>query len=284
MSGKQEQIPVCTPRRLDFDQALRAGRAAARLNPANRLHGEQLANVASMYGRLLPIHPEHTALLNSAYWGYEGVHLTVSFLENVSAEFKQHFLMHANAWGQYANVQFSLAAAGSPGIVRVSCRTEGYWSYLGPQIATIARDQPTMSLQDFDRGMPESEWKRVVRHEVGHTLGLLHEHMLPEIIGLLDPEPTIADFEASQGWPRQMVIEQILTPPTPGTYTASDPSVYSIMCYQFNERCTRNHKPIPGGSDITPKDGEFVGRIYPKLPGVKPMPVDEILARISDVL
>jgi hypothetical protein len=166
----------------------------------------------------------------------------------------------------------------------VTCRGDGFWSYLGPQILTIPAGQPTMCLQDFDRGMPESEWRRVVRHEVGHTLGLLHEHMLPEIIALLDPEAVIADFMASQGWPRQMVVQQILTPPAPGTYRASKTSVHSLMCYQFSARVTRNHQPIPGGLDITPEDGEFVGSLYPRAAGLEPMTYEDILARIVDVL
>jgi hypothetical protein len=279
-----EDIPVCRDRQLPFDLALQAGRACALINPANAVPRHALANVASRYSMHLPIHPEHTALLNSAYWGVRGVHCTVGFLEPVPADFQQHFLLHANAWGQYANVRFELAPAGQVAMVRVTCRGDGYWSYLGPQIMTIPANQPTMSLQDFDRGMPESEWVRVVRHEVGHTLGLLHEHSLPEIISLLDPEAVIADFSASQGWSRQMIIEQILTPPAPGTYRVGKPSTASIMCYQFPAKDTKSRRPIPGGLDITPDDGAFVGSLYPKASGLKPMTVEEILARIINVL
>jgi hypothetical protein len=277
-------IMACRDRQLPFDLALQAGRMAARINPANETPQFALNNLAAQFGISLPIHPEHTALLNSAYWGVKGVHCTVGFLERVPADFQQHFLMHANAWGQYANVVFSLAGPGEVPMVRVTCRGDGYWSYLGPQILSIPADQPTMSLQDFDRGMPESEWRRVVRHEVGHTLGLLHEHALPEIIALLDPEAVIADFMATQGWSRQMIIEQILTPPAPGSYRSRKPNANSIMCYQFAAKDTRNRQPIPGGLDITPDDGAFVGSLYPRASGLQPMTSAEILARIVDVL
>lgn len=277
-------FPVCKDVHLPFDLALQSGRFAERINPANAVPQHSINRIANQFGINLPIHPEHTALLNSAYWGVRGVQCTVGFLENVTDEFKQHFLAHANAWSQYANVHFKLAGPGQPAMVRVTCRGDGYWSYLGPQILSIPAGQPTMSLQDFDRGMPEAEWRRVVRHEVGHTLGLLHEHMLPEIIALLDPETVIADFVASQGWTRQMVIQQILTPPAPGTYRASKPNVYSIMCYQFSARDTRNRQPIPGGLDITPEDGAFVGSLYPRAAGLEPMTYDDILAAIIDVL
>lgn len=275
---------VCRDKHLPFDLALQSGRIAGRINPANATPQYSINNLAAQYGIQLPIHPDHTALLNSAYWGVRGVLCTVGFLENVPAEFKQQFLAHANAWNQYANVVFKLAGPGETPMVRVTVRGDGYWSYLGPQILTIPGNQPTMSLQDFDKGMPDSEWRRVVRHEVGHTLGLLHEHMLPEIISLLNPEAVIADFMATQGWSRQMIVEQILTPPAPGTYRVSKPSVNSIMCYQFSGRDTRTGQPIPGGLDITPDDGAFVGSLYPKASGLVPMTYDDILARIVDVL
>jgi hypothetical protein len=278
------EIPVCKDVHLPFDLALQSGRFAERINPANAVPQHSINRLSTEFGVHLPIHPEHTALLNSAYWGVRGIECTVGFLENVTDEFKQHFLAHANAWSQYANVHFKLAGPGEPAMLRVTCRGDGFWSYLGPQILSIPAGQPTMCLQDFDKGMPESEWRRVVRHEVGHTLGLLHEHMLPEIIALLDPEAVIADFMASQGWPRQMVVQQILTPPAPGTYRASKTSVHSLMCYQFSARVTRNHQPIPGGFDITPEDGAFVGSLYPKVAGLEPMTYNDILSAIIDVL
>ena len=59
---------------------------------------------------------------------------------------------------------------------------------------------------------PDSEFYRVVRHEAGHTLGFPHEHMRKAIVERLDREKVIADYMRSQGWTRQEVIDQVLTP------------------------------------------------------------------------
>ena len=61
---------------------------------------------------------------------------------------------------------------------RISRGSEGYWSYLGTDIRLIPRNRPTMNLQGFTMNTSESEYKRVVRHETGHTLGFPHEHIL----------------------------------------------------------------------------------------------------------
>lgn len=277
-------IPICSPKQLPtFEQKLRAGRYAERINPANKVHSAALADLSAHFNIELPISPQHTAVLNSAFWGVKGVKASVGFLERVPEDFKRHFLDHANAWSQYANVEFHPAGPGERPMVQLTVLGEGYWSYLGPQCLTIALGQPTMCLQDFHKGMPESEWVRVVRHEVGHFLGLIHEHSLPEIIARLNAEATIRKFMASQGWSRPMVIQQILTPPAPGTYRSRNPSQLSIMCYQFEGDCTVDHRPIVGGTDITPDDGDFMGELYPRGSGLAPMTAADIFARISDV-
>lgn len=78
------------------------------------------------------------------------------------------------------------ASPGQAGDVRISLAGSGYWSYLGTDILHIPSNQPTMNLQDFSMSTPESEYKRVVRHETGHTLGFPHEHLRKEIVDNID--------------------------------------------------------------------------------------------------
>lgn len=50
------------------------------------------------------------------------------------------------------------------------------------------------ALQGFSMTTPESEYKRVVRHETGHTLGFPHEHLRQEIVNDIDPDKAITYF------------------------------------------------------------------------------------------
>ncbi len=111
----------------------------------------------------------------------------------------------------------------------------------------------------------EREFRRVVRHEAGHTLGFPHEHMRKELVALIDPEKAYDFFLRTQGWSRQMVDQQVLTPLSKNSIMGTPPDQDSIMCYQLPGSITRDGQPIRGGSDINATDYAFAGRIYPKV-------------------
>ncbi len=139
----------------------------------------------------------------------------------------------------------------------------GYWSYIGTEILDIDAAEPTLNLEGFTMRTSEREFRRVVRHEAGHTLGFEHEHMRSDIVKRIDREKAIKYFDRSDGWTPQEVEEQVLTPLAKrslmGT-TESDP--LSIMCYQLPASIMKDRKAVPGGTDINPRDAAFAATIY----------------------
>ena len=115
-----------------------------------------------------------------------------------------------NAWNQTAGVSF--VETRGVGKVRISRNQAGYWPYLGTDILHIPNNRPTLNLQGFTMNTDEREYRRVVRHEAGHTLGFPHEHMREELVALIDPEKAYDFFLRTQGWSREMVDQQVLTP------------------------------------------------------------------------
>jgi hypothetical protein len=103
-----------------------------------------------------------------------------------------------NAWGQTACIAF--VGTNGVGQVRISRAADGYWSYLGTDILHIPQNRPTMNLEAFTMSTPETEYKRVVRHETGHTLGFPHEHMRQALVALIDPAKAYPYFLRTQGW------------------------------------------------------------------------------------
>jgi hypothetical protein len=272
-SGVAMTIP-CIPRYLPREDWKRSIENAIAINENNRpLNFDESAVLVEPGSR--------AALDIYRYWGAQGVQLTVGFLDTPNAALRARILLHMNAWNETANVLF--VESDAEPLVRIARFTaaeappdrNGYWSHLGTDILLIPPDQPTLNLEAFTMATPDSEFHRVVRHEAGHTLGFPHEHLRKELVERLDREKVIAAYMRSQGWTRQDVIDQLLTPLEDASLLGTDDADgTSIMCYQVDAELTLDGVAIPGGTDINATDREFVSRFYPRSdvwPPVRPI-------------
>lgn len=269
----------CVIKQLPEELHLEAADSAVDINPANKPPG----NVTHIDG--MPLKPQHLAALTSRLWPSSGIVLGVYFMDTSDTALKARILSHANAWSAFANVRFLEASAAMAQVRLARTPGDGYWSYLGVDILQVPKNQPTLNLDSFSMNTPESEYNRVVKHEFGHTLALVHEHLRQSIIDLLDPAKTIADFEATQGWSQAEVIAQVLTPVAESTLTANAPDVHSIMCYMISGRDTKNGQPIPGGTDIDAFDKQLIGKVYPlaiQPPPPPPPPGTGLVIRVAN--
>lgn len=252
------------------EDALLAARTAAEINPNNAPRLDSLAGV--MVATILD--PQFLAALTTRYWGKGGVDLGVSFLETTSAELRDKILSYANKWSAYGNVRFRWSQ--SAGDVRVTRAQSGYWSYLGTDIRSIPKNQPTLCLQGFSLNTPDSEYERVVIHEFGHTAGFPHEHLREEIIARIDPAKAIAYFSRYQGWSEQTTRSNVLTAiPESALLASAQADERSIMAYSLPASITRDGKPIVGGNTLSALDKETVAKLYP-LSTVPPPPPEEV--------
>lgn len=204
------------------------------------------------------------SVLTTKYWGTSGVNLTVGFLDNPPQNLRKRILSHLNAWNKTAKIKFSETQTDPE--VRITREPgDGHWSYLGTDILFIKPDEPTMNLDSFTMKTPDSEFYRVVRHEAGHTLGCPHEHLRRELVESIDPHKAFEYFSITNGWSKEEVRRQVLTPLEESSLWASlSVDSDSIMCYQIPGSITKNGNPIPGGLDISGQDYDFIGKIYPK--------------------
>ena len=196
----------CSIKQLPGRLVQKAAKTAVSINPTNRVNFGPLRHGGP--GSVLP--PAAIAVLVGKYWGPQPRQLTVSFLDGGPNDLRGRIIEHMNAWNQTAGISF--VETSGVGNVRISRNLAGYWSYLGTDILHIPSDRPTLNLQGFTMNMPESEFHRVVRHEAGHTLGFPHEHMRAELVAMIDPQKAYDFFLQTQGWDRQTVDQQVLTP------------------------------------------------------------------------
>lgn len=254
---------ICIPKILTLAQAATARERSLRLNPSN-LHEQQTIERTPIGRRG---GPRRLALVIGRKWPATGIRLSVQFLDSPPRDLRARILSHMNAWSQAANVSFEeTSGVGEVRIARLDAPADvaGYWSYVGTEILGIEDDQPTMNLEGFTMRTAESEFRRVVRHETGHTLGFDHEHMRSELVQKIDRRKAFAFYDLNQGWTREETLEQVLTPLKASSImgtTEADP--HSIMCYQVPASITKDGRAIPGGRDITEKDFAFIRTIYP---------------------
>jgi hypothetical protein len=121
-----------------------------------------------------------------------------------------------------------------------------------------------MNLQGFTMSTQESEYKRVIRHEAGHSLGFPHEHMRRQLVAHIVPAKAYEYFFRTSGWDRATVDQQVLTSLDDRTIMGTSADQDSIMCYQLPGSITTDGRPIRGGLDINSNDFAFAGRIYPR--------------------
>ena len=148
--------------------------------------------------------------------------------------------------------------------IRIAFENDGSWSYLGRTILTIAKAEPTMNIGwdisvDLDTGV----------HEIGHTLGMPHEHQNPFSGIVWDENKVYASLAAPpNGWSRDQTFWNILRkiPASEVTGTTWDPD--SIMHYPFEAGLIV--EPTKYAAGLTPAGGlsandiDWIRKTYPK--------------------
>jgi hypothetical protein len=116
-------------------------------------------------------------LVKDSKWPCNSV-ISISFVDG-SDEQKALVRKFATIWiTDLANLYFSWENPPNTDI-RISFKYEGSWSVIGTTAKNIPKNQPTMNFGWLTAGVSEDEARRVILHEFGHALGLIHEHQNP---------------------------------------------------------------------------------------------------------
>ena len=109
---------------------------------------------------------------------------------------------------------------------------DGSWSYVGRDILGIPVNERTMSFGwRLDR---DAYGLTTAIHEIGHTLGMPHEHQNP-FAGIVWNEDAVYDYLGGppNNWPRETTFHNVLRKLNPAEVSGSNWDPDSIMEYQF---------------------------------------------------
>jgi hypothetical protein len=172
----------------------------------------------------------------------------------------RHF---AEEWLKYANITFDFVDPAQAAEIKVAFDTGGSWSKLGRDALGVPFNFATMNFGWFDDSTGDNEFSRVVIHEFGHALGLIHEHQSPASGIQWDREKAYAYYKRVDNWDRGEVDAQVFQKYSVSTtnYSAFDPN--SIMEYWVPASLTLNGQGVNGGTQLSATDKDYIGRWYP---------------------
>jgi Astacin (Peptidase family M12A) len=211
------------------------------------------------------INPANASPLEAAAWVRmcwpAGYPLRITFLEGLQAV-QQKVIFYAQQWREYANISFDFGNDPDAEI-RITFREGFSQSYIGVSALYAPASAATMNLW-LTPSDSEEEYSRIVLHEFGHALGLIHEHQSPAI-GIK--------------WDHQAVIQELTSPPynctkkeieenyferlaiTQTQYTRFDPK--SIMLYWIPARWTLDGFSTSWNTMLSATDKQFISKLYP---------------------
>ena len=159
---------------------------------------------------------------------------------------------------------------------------DGSWSYIGRYILEIGTNRRTMNIgwditSDIDTAV----------HEIGHTLGLPHEHQNPNAGIVWNEEAVYAALAAPPNeWPQEKTWYNIIRKISPDSVQGSNWDPKSIMHYPFNAGLIKEPSEYSNGlfppPGLSERDKIWIRNFYPPLdprkdPELKPFESVELM-------
>ncbi|KAJ7788900.1 hypothetical protein B0H14DRAFT_3892182 [Mycena olivaceomarginata] len=171
-------------------------------------------------------------------------------------------------WQTYANIDFG-ADAKTPDVL-ISCSGPGSWSYVGTNCASYAnKGKVSMNLGWLADAYPASaEDRATILHELGHTLGVMHEHQSPARNEYLHLKvlPVYRYYRPLLGYNDRLVKSQVIDVyNSEQIMNMSHLDLHSIMMYFMPAELNEEGIEVPINLDLSKIDKAFITLNYPNV-------------------
>ncbi|MCB0126309.1 MAG: hypothetical protein KDE58_28825 [Caldilineaceae bacterium] len=202
------------------------------------------------------------ALEQLKLWQPVGRTLRVRFLDGTPV-LQQKVATFAREWSNHANLHFAFGNEPDAEI-RISFAQPGSWSFIGTDALAVPLDEPTMNFGWLTPGTPNDEVMRVVLHEFGHAIGLIHEHQNPATTIPWNREAVYAYYSGPPNyWTREEVERNLFQLYDRDCTQFSAFDRHSIMLYPIPQEFTHGDFTVGWNQTLSAVDKAFVAAWYP---------------------
>jgi serralysin len=171
----------------------------------------------------------------------------------------------AEEWTRLANLTFVFQNYGPTDIRIAFFPGNGSWSYLGTTCRAVPEPQPTMNFGWLTPESSDDELRRVVLHQFGHALGLVHEHQKPRGGMRWNRDAVIKDLGGPPNyWTEEKIEHALFANYGPQTSASPNGDPLSIMRYPIPESWTDGSFSSGLNGELSAKDKALIARNYPK--------------------
>jgi hypothetical protein len=204
------------------------------------------------------------ALLDEFKWP-AGTAIRVRFLEG-DPGLQERVQSVAEEWTgpDMANLQLQFGDDPDADIRIAFQQGDGSWSYLGTVCQQIPAPDPTMNYGWLTPDSGDDELRRVVAHEFGHALGLIHEHQNPDNPIEWNKPAVVADLsKPPNSWSLATIENNIFKKYDPDEVTTTPVDKFSIMMYPIPASWTNDGFSASLNKELSETDKEFIRGAYP---------------------
>lgn len=207
------------------------------------------------------------ALLKASLWPTGSV-IKVAFLDG-DPTVQNRVKAVAREWthecGGPANVTFSFINDFNAADIRISFKFSGSWSVLGTTCRQVKpKNRATMNYGWLTPKTTDAELRRVVLHEFGHALGMVHEHLSPNVAIKWDKPKVYKDLSGPpNNWDKPTIDTNMFDAFAAKEMNASAFDKDSIMLYSFPSSWTTDGFSASLNSKLSTMDVAFIKKNYP---------------------
>ena len=187
-----------------------------------------------------------------------------------SNSLRSRIQQYATEWSKWGNIRFKFIADAMQAEIRAEINDDkSSWSRVGRETLSVPAPEKTMNFGWLTDATSDTEVSRVVQHEFGHALGMIHEHQSPAAGIPWDRDKVLAYYRRTYNWDDAKIEANVLNqaPAASTNYSQYDPS--SIMQYAIDAGLTTNGYSVGWNNYLSAVDKQFFGTFYPYPPGSK---------------